>query len=164
MTERNAAEPRDVVPETNDLPAGESPGAASVPVGDDRSSSEGIGARVEPGSPPPPGSNQGKLEPVPPTPGHAEPDAVPGPAPERSDLDAGTVGSADPQAPARTAPGSPPSGVAPGQPTAGDPQGVSAPMAEPAEGTSENSEIVQGVRSVALAPPGSPDGQVDTRL
>jgi hypothetical protein len=45
----------------------------------------------------------------------------------------------------------------------GDAQGVSVPSVQAAAGTSEQSEAVDGVKITALAPPGKPDGEVDTR-
>jgi hypothetical protein len=45
----------------------------------------------------------------------------------------------------------------------GDSQGVSVPSVQAAAGTSEESGSVDGVTIPALAPPGKPDGEVDTR-
>jgi hypothetical protein len=56
-----------------------------------------------------------------------------------------------------------PAGTTGGVPTPGDSKGVSVPSVQAAAGTSEESEAVQGVRTTALAPPGKPDGEVDTR-
>ena len=50
-----------------------------------------------------------------------------------------------------------------GIPTPGDSQGVSVPSVQAAAGTSEESEKVDGVKITSLAPPGKPDGEVDTR-
>jgi len=50
-----------------------------------------------------------------------------------------------------------------GVPTPGDAQGVSVPSVRAATGTSEESGKVDGVSTTALAPPGKPDGEVDTR-
>jgi hypothetical protein len=50
-----------------------------------------------------------------------------------------------------------------GVPTPGDSQGVAVPSVQAAAGTSEQSEAVDGVDVTALAPPGKPDGEVDTR-
>ncbi len=61
----------------------------------------------------------------------------------------------------RTAPGSPPASVA-SVPTPGNAPGVSVPSVQAAAGTSEDSDEVTGVRATALAPPGKPDGEVDT--
>ena len=59
-----------------------------------------------------------------------------------------------------------PSAMAPvdgGVPVPGDSQGVSVPSVQAAAGTSEESGEVDGVSTTALAPPGKPDGEVDTR-
>ena len=56
-----------------------------------------------------------------------------------------------------------PSGTTGGVPTPGDSKGVSVPSVQAAAGSSEESEQVHGVRTTALAPPGKPDGEVDTR-
>jgi hypothetical protein len=51
-------------------------------------------------------ANQGKTEPMPPTSGHADPDAAPEPSTvEEPDLDSMTVGARDPQAPSHAAAG-----------------------------------------------------------
>lgn len=50
-----------------------------------------------------------------------------------------------------------------GVPTPGDSQGVTVPSVQAAAGTSEESESVDGVTITSLAPPGKPDGEVDTR-
>ena len=50
-----------------------------------------------------------------------------------------------------------------GVPVPGDAKGVSVPSVHAAAGTSEEGEKVDGVRLTALAPPGKPDGEVDTR-
>lgn len=50
-----------------------------------------------------------------------------------------------------------------GVPSPGDSQGVSVPSVQAAAGTSEESEKVDGVKITANAPPGKPDGEVDTR-
>ena len=50
-----------------------------------------------------------------------------------------------------------------GVPVPGDSQGVSVPSVQAAAGTSEESEKVDGVKITSLAPPGKPDGEVDTR-
>ena len=50
-----------------------------------------------------------------------------------------------------------------GVPTPGDSQGVSVPSVQAAAGTSEESGKVDGVSITALAAPGKPDGEVDTR-
>jgi len=50
-----------------------------------------------------------------------------------------------------------------GVPTPGDSKGVSVPSVQAAAGTSEESGEVDAVRITANAPPGKPDGEVDTR-
>ena len=69
--------------------------------------------------------------------------------------------------PADTSPpetdGSMPVNTAGGVPTPGDSQGVAVPSVQAAAGTSEESEEIQDVRTTSLAPPGKPDGEVDTR-
>lgn len=50
-----------------------------------------------------------------------------------------------------------------GVPTPGDAQGVAVPSVQAAAGTSEENQAVDGVKITALAPPGKPDGEVDTR-
>ena len=50
-----------------------------------------------------------------------------------------------------------------GVPSPGDAQGVAVPSVQAAAGTSEQSEQIDGVNITALAPPGKPDGEVDTR-
>jgi hypothetical protein len=50
-----------------------------------------------------------------------------------------------------------------GIPVPGDAQGVAVPSVQAAAGTSEESEKVDGVKITSVAPPGKPDGEVDTR-
>ena len=50
-----------------------------------------------------------------------------------------------------------------GVPTPGDAQGVAVPSVQSAAGTSEQSHAAEGVKTTSLAPPGKPDGEVDTR-
>jgi hypothetical protein len=50
-----------------------------------------------------------------------------------------------------------------GVPSPGDSQGVSVPSVQAAAGTSEQHEKIDGVNITSLAPPGKPDGEVDTR-
>ena len=50
-----------------------------------------------------------------------------------------------------------------GVPTPGDSKGVAVPAVQAAAGTSEESAEIQAVRTTSLAPPGKPDGEVDTR-
>ena len=96
-----------------------------------------------PALPDPPASNQGKDEPIATTPSES---------PQSSDDD--TAGSDDTTMPA---------GTSGGVPTPGDSQGVSVPSVQAAAGTSEESGEIQDVRTTSLAPPGKPDGEVDTR-
>lgn len=56
-----------------------------------------------------------------------------------------------------------PANASGGVPVPGDAKGVSVPSVHAAAGTSEQGEKVDGVRLTALAPPGKPDGEVDTR-
>jgi hypothetical protein len=56
-----------------------------------------------------------------------------------------------------------PAGTTGGVPTPGDSKGVSVPSVQAAAGTSEESDEVEGVNITALAAPGKPDGEVDTR-
>ena len=69
--------------------------------------------------------------------------------------------------PADTSPpetdGSMPAGTRGGVPTPGDSQGVAVPSVQAAAGTSEESDAIEDVRTTSLAPPGKPDGEVDTR-
>jgi hypothetical protein len=60
-------------------------------------------------------------------------------------------------------PGSPPTRLDAGVPSPGDSQGVAVPGVHAAAGTSEESGAVDGIKTTALAPPGKPDGEVDTR-
>ena len=50
-----------------------------------------------------------------------------------------------------------------GVPTPGEAQGVAVPSVQAAAGTSEQSHAAEGVKTTSLAPPGKPDGEVDTR-
>jgi hypothetical protein len=59
--------------------------------------------------------------------------------------------------------GSMPTNTTGGVPTPGDSQGVAVPSVQAAAGTSEESGAIEGVRTTSLAPPGKPDGEVDTR-
>jgi hypothetical protein len=56
-----------------------------------------------------------------------------------------------------------PAHVTGGVPSPGDANGVSVPSVHAASGTSEQGEKVDGIRQTALAAPGKPDGEVDTR-
>lgn len=158
QSSRSGASPDEVVPGTSDLPTGSEAGAASVPTGNSSDAGGGAASRVAPGAPPP-ATNQAKVEPIAPTSAHVEPDAGPSGV-RQPDSGVGTVSSADPQSP--NPPGLERAGTRPTEPTPGTTSGVSVPHAEAAPGTSENSGTVSGVKDVALAPPGSPDGEVDT--
>ena len=124
--------------------------------------------------PDPPAANQGKDEPIATTPdesgqgssgGTEEASAgsssnVPGEqgeAPRSMQTDDG-AGAAN-----MTAASSMPASATGGVPTPGDSHGVAVPAVQAAAGTSEQSEKVDGVRITSLAPPGKPDGEVDTR-
>jgi hypothetical protein len=50
-----------------------------------------------------------------------------------------------------------------GVPTPGDSKGVAVPSVQAAAGTSEESGEIEAVKTTSLAPPGKPDGEVDTR-
>jgi hypothetical protein len=69
--------------------------------------------------------------------------------------------------PADTSPpetdGSMPRSTTGGVPTPGDSQGVAVPSVQAAAGTSEETDEIQDVHTTSLAPPGKPDGEVDTR-
>lgn len=157
-----------------DAPPSDEPGRANSPAAP--GAPPDVTDRVAPG-PPPPAANQGKHEPDSPAQGVT--------------AAAGTVGGADPHSPhalppspagtgtpqqtlsspldpvaeldaARTAPGAPPQSVSPGTSAPGNAQGVSMPATESAPGTSQQSHIVEGVRSAPGAVPGRPEGEVDT--
>ena len=96
-----------------------------------------------PALPDPPASNQGKDEPIATTPSES---------PQASDSGADTTDET-----------TMPAGTSGGVPTPGDSQGVSVPSVQAAAGTSEESGEIQDVRTTSLAPPGKPDGEVDTR-
>jgi len=128
--------------------------------------------------PDPPAANQGKNEPI---------DATPDDSPQSSQGDsesaqgAASAGSAsraageqgdsprpmevdDVRAAANTREAATmPASATGGVPTPGDSKGVAVPSVQAAAGTSEEAESVDGVRITALAPPGKPDGEVDTR-
>src|SRR3954463_5673543 len=124
--------------------------------------------------PDPPAANQGKDEPIASTPdesaqgssgGTAEASAgsssrvagEQGEAPRsmETDDDAGAANTARSASMPATATG--------GVPAPGDSHGVAVPSVQAALGTSEESEKVDGVKITSLAPPGKPDGEVDTR-
>jgi hypothetical protein len=92
--------------------------------------------------PDPPAANQGKDEPIATSPSESPQSSDEQPAGDSASMPAGATG---------------------GVPTPGDSQGVSVPSVQAAAGSSEESEKVQDVRTTALAPPGKPDGEVDTR-
>jgi hypothetical protein len=100
--------------------------------------------------PDPPAANQGKDEPIATTPSESS---------QSSD-------GSDDETRADTGPdsgGSMPDSTTGGVPTPGDSQGVAVPSVQAAAGTSEESGAIQDVRTTSLAPPGKPDGEVDTR-
>jgi hypothetical protein len=119
--------------------------------------------------PDPPAANQDKDEPI---------AATPAESPQSSGADAGessrTPGDQgelprpmevdNDQSAANTASAATmPAGTDGGVPTPGDSQGVAVPSVHAAAGTSEESGEVEAVRTTALAAPGKPDGEVDTR-
>jgi hypothetical protein len=125
--------------------------------------------------PDPPAANQGKDEPI---------ASSPTESPQSSDEAAGGTASAGTSSRAAGEQGESPRsmetddvrsaanmanaatmpfGTTGGVPTPGDSKGVSVPSVQAAAGSSEESEAVEGVRTTALAPPGKPDGEVDTR-
>jgi hypothetical protein len=132
-----------------------------------------VSASGESGRPEPPAPNQGKDEPFATTP-EESPQAGDGRAQAgagSSSLVAGEQGESptsmevdDVRAAANTAEAAGmPAHTTGGVPTPGDSKGVSVPAVQAALGTSEQSERVQGVRITSNAPPGKPDGEVDTR-
>lgn len=109
---------------------------------------------------PPPDPNQDKTEPI-------------GTSPEKS-AQAGDSAASDQGEPPRNLETDDERGAASmqrsaappadsGVPTPGDSQGVSVPSVQAAAGTSEENPAVDGVKIVSNAPPGKPDGEVDTR-
>lgn len=94
--------------------------------------------------PDPPAANQDKDEPFATTPSES---------PQSSDSGADTTDTD----------GSMPVGTTGGVPTPGDSQGVAVPSVQAAAGTSEESGAIEDVHTTSLAPPGKPDGEVDTR-
>jgi hypothetical protein len=124
----------------------------------------------------PPAANQGKSEPFPSAPNTsaqqsddriAREDAAAGSssraAGEQGDparpMEVDDARAAANMAETSTIPASATGGV----PTPGDAKGVAVPSVQAAAGTSEETPQVQGVNVTALAPPGKPDGEVDTR-
>ena len=131
-----------------------------------------------------PGTNQGKTEPIRHAAGphddegmtgSADPTSVaPGDAhrqvDEHGDAPPGALADDDQTGAARTAPGTPPDSLdLPPVPAPGDAPGLGSvsPSVQAAQGTSEESAEVTGIRatgySAANAVPGKPDGEVDTR-
>jgi hypothetical protein len=123
--------------------------------------------------PDPPAANQGKDEPI-----ASAPDESPqGSSGGRTQAQAGSssnVPGEQGEAPrsmetdkeasaANMTAASMPASATGGVPTPGDSHGVAVPAVQAAAGTSEESEKVDGVRITSLAPPGKPDGEVDTR-
>jgi hypothetical protein len=131
------------------------------------------------GQPEPPAANQGRDEPFDTTPDTSAQSSDGGSADEeadgaaaagsssRADGDQGEAPRAmevdDVRGAANTTAAVMPPGASGGVPTPGDSQGVAVPGVQAAQGTSEQSEQVDGVKVTSLAPPGKPDGEVDTR-
>jgi len=59
--------------------------------------------------------------------------------------------------------GTMPASATGGIPTPGNSKGVAVPAVQAAAGTSEEADPVESVRITSIAPPGKPDGEVDTR-
>ena len=137
------------------------------------SRAEDLTKSADQGAPEPPAANQGKDEPV------AHPPEESAQASQGGAGDAGAGSSSripghqgQPPRPmetdndrsaAATSAGTMPVGTDGGIPTPGDSQGVAVPSVQAAAGTSEQNEQVDAVRVTSLAPPGKPDGEVDTR-
>lgn len=102
--------------------------------------------------PDPPAANQGKDEPIANTPDESGQGSSGGTASASTDETRESVGGGDL-----------PAAATGGVPTPGDSKGVAVPAVQAAAGTSEQSEQVDGVKITSLAPPGKPDGEVDTR-
>jgi hypothetical protein len=124
--------------------------------------------------PEPPAANQGKDEPIATTPdesGQGSSGGTGEASAGSSSLVAGEQGDPprsietdDAQAAANMAAAATmPASATGGVPTPGDSHGVAVPAVQAAAGTSEQSEKVDGVKITSLAPPGKPDGEVDTR-
>lgn len=89
-------------------------------------------------------ANQSKTESMPPTEGHADPDAASDPTlVESPELDGMNVGAGDPQAPG----GATDIGVPGATAGPGDAAGVPVTSETPATGTSEDLPVVQGVHT-----------------
>ncbi|MEP6463990.1 MAG: hypothetical protein ABJC62_11385 [Frankiaceae bacterium] len=167
-------------------PRAGAPGAANAPGG---GGSDAGTDRAHPG-PPPAASNQPKAEDFQPaqdasgepgTIGSADPQgpsggvaSAPQPAGGSDDdrvertggfaafaAPKGALADDDSAGASRTAPGSPPASIS-WVPTPGDSAGVNVPSGLSAAGTSEDSDQVSGIRATSIAPPGKPDGEVDT--
>lgn len=116
--------------------------------------------------PDPPAANQDKDEPIASTPSESPQSSggtssrTPGDQGEPpTSMQVDDVRSAADTAAAATMPASTTGGV----PTPGDSKGVAVPSVQAAAGSSEESGAIQDVRTTSLAPPGKPDGEVDTR-
>jgi len=111
---------------------------------------------------PPPDPNQDKAEPI-----HTSPEtSAQAGEPSRASMDQGAAprnAEADDEAGAASMQRSAAPPADGGVPTPGDSQGVSVPSVQSAAGTSEQSAAPDGVKIVSNAPPGKPDGEVDTR-
>lgn len=84
----------------HDLPHGDEPGAGSTP-NDDGEGTVGLADRLDDGAP---AANQGKVEPVPPTPAHTDPEGSSGGlTAEGLDLDQMSLGAGDAQMPSHPA-------------------------------------------------------------
>jgi hypothetical protein len=105
----------------------------------------------------PPAANQAGDEPVPTTPDESAQSGAADPA----DNDQGAGAQAMTEQTSGT--GDIHESATGGVPTPGDSQGVAVPAVQAAAGTSEEQSPVKGVRIPANAPPGKPDGEVDTR-
>jgi hypothetical protein len=116
------------------------------------------------GAPEPPAANQEKAEPV----GNSPESSAAAGSSSRASQDQGEAPRAmetdDVRGAANTAEAATmPASATGGVPTPGDSKGVAVPSVQAAAGSSEESESVDGVKITALAPPGKPDGEVDTR-
>jgi hypothetical protein len=117
-------------------------------VSEDRAENLTKSASGATGEPQPPAPNQGKEEPIAATPSESPQSLQVDDVPPAASTDAATTM---------------PPGSSGGVPTPGDSKGVSVPAVQAAAGTSEESEEIGDVRLIANAPPGKPDGEVDTR-
>lgn len=109
-------------------------------------SSDSIDISDRVGSEPSPGRNQAKAEPMPATGDRGDP--APSPVTDANEAEGEErQDAANPAGPLDA-----------GVPSPGDLHGVNAPAVQAAAGTSQ-----QAVPVTALAPPGKPDGEVDTR-